>query len=357
MLVYLLGGSLWVRAVRDGTAGALLRAVLKPPRNGRRVAVRRGGEGSVRVGLIGFGRQAASILWPAMRQVSSLRLVAVGVRRERVATPAGLGLPDDVALTRGHEAVLNRTDVEAVIIATPTSLHEMLTREALRRGKHVFCEVPGIVTGARGLRLARWAEGADLRVQYDFRFHHAPPYGQLLRRGRDWRAEGRPVVLDVEGSERLHLYTLVLGLSEGPCRVQCEERSANGAKYTIETDDGVRMIYREHRSPRVEKAHLRSGERLLSLESGSELSEVRGEGVATLWRYDGGDDLLKLPEDFRAENGIPGSAYLHARGFIPGLRSFADAVQRGERPACDIVFAARAQTLYRDLVRSRWRAS
>ena len=52
---------------------------------------------------------------------------------------AKYGVPNAVA---GYEAVLERDDVDAVILATPTQVHAAQTRAALAAGKHVQVEIP-----------------------------------------------------------------------------------------------------------------------------------------------------------------------------------------------------------------------
>src|SRR5258708_2679796 len=41
---------------------------------------------------------------------------------------------------KDYREVLNRNDIDAVLIATPLSTHFPITRDALLAGKHVFCE-------------------------------------------------------------------------------------------------------------------------------------------------------------------------------------------------------------------------
>src|SRR6478735_9032495 len=49
------------------------------------------------------------------------------------------GVPHAVV---GYDAVLERDDVDAVILATPTGLHAAQTQAALAAGKHVQVEIP-----------------------------------------------------------------------------------------------------------------------------------------------------------------------------------------------------------------------
>ncbi len=69
------------------------------------------------------------------------------------------GVPNAVV---GYEAVLERDDVDAVILATPTGLHAAQTQAALAAGKHVQVEIPlaDSLVDAEATLLA--AEASDL---------------------------------------------------------------------------------------------------------------------------------------------------------------------------------------------------
>jgi 2-hydroxy-4-carboxymuconate semialdehyde hemiacetal dehydrogenase len=66
--------------------------------------------------------------------------VVTGTTQEKAAAIASkYGVPNAVV---GFDAVLERDDVDAVILATPTQLHAAQTQAVLKAGKHVQVEIP-----------------------------------------------------------------------------------------------------------------------------------------------------------------------------------------------------------------------
>jgi predicted dehydrogenase len=66
----------------------------------------------------------------------------------------------DVDVTTDFEAVLSRPDVDAVVIATPTSTHYALAAAALGAGRHVLVEKPLAARADEGAALCKAAEAA-----------------------------------------------------------------------------------------------------------------------------------------------------------------------------------------------------
>lgn len=93
----------------------------------------------VSFGVIGVGGMGAAHA-AFLGQLAETRLVAVAdtdrERAQRVAQEHGCRAETDYC------QLLNRGDIEAVIIATPHPLHAAMTQKAARRGIHVLCEKP-----------------------------------------------------------------------------------------------------------------------------------------------------------------------------------------------------------------------
>lgn len=75
-----------------------------------------------------------------LKNVSGARSVAVCDSDETSVAKAGSVCGGNPQATRDYRPILDRKDVEAVIIATPLHLHFVMARDAFLAGEHVFCE-------------------------------------------------------------------------------------------------------------------------------------------------------------------------------------------------------------------------
>lgn len=95
----------------------------------------------INIALIGTGIQGIYDTQAAL-QVDGIKLVAAcdlyNGRLDRAKELWG----QDIFVTRDYREILNRKDVDAVLIATPDHWHQTITVAALKAGKHVYCEKP-----------------------------------------------------------------------------------------------------------------------------------------------------------------------------------------------------------------------
>ncbi|MBT9188126.1 Gfo/Idh/MocA family protein [Zobellia russellii] len=103
----------------------------------------------INLALIGTGIQGIFDTQAALT-VSGVKLVAAcdlyTSRLERAKELWG----EAIFTTRDYREILNRKDIDAVIIATPDHWHQKIVIDALQAGKHVYCEKPMV---------QQWEEG------------------------------------------------------------------------------------------------------------------------------------------------------------------------------------------------------
>ena len=97
----------------------------------------------INLALIGSGIQGISDTSAALK-VEGIELVAacdlyIG-RLDRAKELWG----QDIFVTRDYREILNRKDIDAVIVATPDHWHRKIATEAMKSGKAVYCEKPMI---------------------------------------------------------------------------------------------------------------------------------------------------------------------------------------------------------------------
>jgi predicted dehydrogenase len=100
-------------------------------------------------------------------------------------------------LTTDYDAALKRDDVEAVVLATPHSLHEEQIEKAVRAGKHVFCEKPLAMTKAGAEKAVQLCKNARLVLGMGHERRFEPPIAEMLEAASNGRL-GR--ILQIEAN-------------------------------------------------------------------------------------------------------------------------------------------------------------
>jgi myo-inositol 2-dehydrogenase/D-chiro-inositol 1-dehydrogenase len=96
---------------------------------------------SLKIGLIGAGRIGRMHAEHITTRIPSAELVIVADVFEESASQCArrFAIP---SATQDYRAVLDRSEVEAVVICSSTDTHARIIEDAAQAGKHVFCEKP-----------------------------------------------------------------------------------------------------------------------------------------------------------------------------------------------------------------------
>jgi predicted dehydrogenase len=118
----------------------------------------------IQFALIGAGIQGQSDTKNAV-QVPGVKLVAVADCYDgRLAHSKELW-GNDLFTTRDYRQILERKDIDAVIIATPDHWHKQAATDAMKAGKDVYCEKPMIHLYADGPEIIETARTTNRIIQ------------------------------------------------------------------------------------------------------------------------------------------------------------------------------------------------
>src|SRR5690606_38685707 len=95
----------------------------------------------IQIALIGAGGMGTADASTAI-QVPGVKLVAACDLYDGRLADAKKKWGSDIYTTRDYKEILERNDVDAVIIATPDSWHKDISVAAMNKGKSVYCEKP-----------------------------------------------------------------------------------------------------------------------------------------------------------------------------------------------------------------------
>ncbi|MDE2181447.1 MAG: Gfo/Idh/MocA family oxidoreductase [Alphaproteobacteria bacterium] len=123
----------------------------------------------LRIAVIGLGKMGLSH-YAIVNTHPNVKLVAVCDASEYVLSV--LAKHAGVSTFVDYRKLLASEELDAVVVATPSSTHVEIVRAALEAGLHVFCEKPFCLGAEVGFQLADQAEAAKRvnQVGYHYRF-------------------------------------------------------------------------------------------------------------------------------------------------------------------------------------------
>ena len=138
---------------------------------------------ALRVGLVGCDNHGGALAQAVVRS-ETLRLVACA-DPDAAAGGRVAGFSDGVSMHASLEALLDASDVDAVLIATPHDMLAPLALLAIRAGKHLLIEKPMALDEpqAKEVEFAAASAGVTCMVGYSFRYGMARYVHELLAQG------------------------------------------------------------------------------------------------------------------------------------------------------------------------------
>ena len=151
------------------------------------------GSGMLRAAIHGLGRWGNRLV-ESVQTSGKIRIVK-GVSRNP-GKHARFAKDNGITLVASYAEALSHPQLDAVVLATPHSLHHQQIVEAARAGKHVYVEKPITLTRASAEDAVAACREAGVTLGLGFNRRFAPAYVEMMRR---IRAGEIGEVLHVEG--------------------------------------------------------------------------------------------------------------------------------------------------------------
>src|SRR6266480_7777124 len=146
----------------------------------------------LKIGLIGAGRIGRLHAEHLASRIPSAELVMVTDVFEKAARECAERYA--IPYTQDYHAVLDRPDIQAVVICSPPDTHARIIEEAAQAGKHIFCEKPIANDLASIDRALDAVERAGVKLQIGFNRRFDANY-RRVRQAVERGEIGRPHLL------------------------------------------------------------------------------------------------------------------------------------------------------------------
>ena len=222
-----------------------------------------------KIGIIGYGKMG-QIRHKTIMENGFGEVVAIS---EPVLDKTLVNIPPNVSI----DDIINRNDIQVVIICTPNYLNKPLTIKSIKSSKHVFCEKPPAFT-ANDIEEIIQVEKAfpKLKLMYGFNHRHHDSiirmkkiisngeYGKILwMRGRygksvdqdyyqNWRADPKQSGGGILIDQGIHMLDLFLHFANDFDSVKAE---VSNLYWKMPIEDNVFAIFKNTKSGVVASLH------------------------------------------------------------------------------------------------------
>jgi predicted dehydrogenase len=151
-------------------------------------------ESKLRIGVLGAGTWAGRAHVPGWLRDPRCEVVAIADveldRAQALAEESGVS-----EATTDWLSVIQRADIDAIDIATPSATHYELAMAAIEAGKHVLCEKPVAFDFRQTRRASEIARSKGLKTKLGFTFRYSPGV-QYARELLNQGFVGRPFIFN-----------------------------------------------------------------------------------------------------------------------------------------------------------------
>lgn len=140
--------------------------------------------------IVGLGRISMDHFMPAVKMSSKCKVAALvsGHRDKAERKAAEYGVPSSSIYSyENYDEIGRNSDIDAVYVALPNSMHPEYTIRAAKAGKHVLCEKPMATSVDESRRMIQACDKASRKLMIAYRCQYEPVHlraVELIREGK-----------------------------------------------------------------------------------------------------------------------------------------------------------------------------
>lgn len=161
-------------------------------------SVSAGAQREVRTAMIGVGKRGTSLLGQVLQQ-PDVKVTAICDTDAKARDDAqGAARRDNPRSFTDYRQVLERSDVDAVVIATPCYLHAEMAAASLEAGKYVYCEKPVGITPEQVDRVLKAAARSKTFLQIGQQLRYVQSLRDVIQKIHQDKVIGEQFVIKAQ---------------------------------------------------------------------------------------------------------------------------------------------------------------
>ncbi len=170
-----------------GTAAALMGSTASPA-----------ADREVRTAMVGIGKRGTTLLGQVLQQPNVKITAICDTDPQARDTAQGTARRDNPRSFNDYRKVLEREDVDALVVATPCYLHAEMAAASLEAGKHVYCEKPLGITPEQVDSVLKAASRSKALLQIGQQLRYVQSLRDVIRKIQEDKVLGETFVIKAQ---------------------------------------------------------------------------------------------------------------------------------------------------------------
>lgn len=152
----------------------------------------------IRTAFVGVGKRGTTLVTQVLQQANVKVTAVCDIDPKARDEAQGKLRRDNPRSFTDYRQVLERDDVDAVIVATPCYLHSEMASACLEAGKYVYCEKPVGITPEQVDRVLKASARSKVFLQIGQQLRYVQPLRDTIRKIQEDKIIGQPFVIKAQ---------------------------------------------------------------------------------------------------------------------------------------------------------------